>query len=271
MGPYFHIFPGGASVKAVWFSVLMMVATAAVGCASGTAGTSNPASGQGKPSARPSSAVAQAAPAPGSKSQNEISSQPSGVFKADPEQWARYQEAAKKEGKVVVAGPPFPNLRQAIVGAMQRIYGITVDYIGLPSGEAQVRVDRESQAGKPTIDVYLSGPGYTFTPEEQQRIFDDAAKLVVDPSILNPAVWRDGAPRILKPIPGASKDFRPGLQGADWIMTDLFVNRDLLPPSSIRTWKDLLKPEYKGKIVSHDPRVGGSGGATLAYLWYLFG
>src|SRR5262249_8506270 len=49
------------------------------------------------------------------------------------------------------------------------------------------------------------------------------------------------------------------------------VNRDLVPPSAIRSWKDLLKPEYRGKIASHDPRRPGSGGATLAYLYALFG
>ena len=246
-------------MKARLFGVLMVVAMAAAACGSRPAGVSSPASAGGQ-------ASAPAAPKPGASSQPAAS-----VFKADAEQWARFKEAGKKEGKVVVAGPPFPNLRQAIVQAIQKDYGITVEYLGLPSGEAQVRLEREAKAGKLTIDAYLSGPGYTFTPADQQLIFEDAAKLIVDPAVLTPSAWRDGAPRILKPVPGAPPDFHPGLMGADWVMTDLFVNRTLVQPNVIRSWKDLLKPEYKGKIVSHDPRVGGSGGATLAYLWSLFG
>src|SRR5262249_15188662 len=42
-------------------------------------------------------------------------------------------------------------------------------------------------------------------------------------------------------------------------------------PSSINTWKDLLRPEYKGRIASHDPRRAGSSGTTVGYLYALFG
>jgi ABC-type Fe3+ transport system substrate-binding protein len=54
-------------------------------------------------------------------------------------------------------------------------------------------------------------------------------------------------------------------------MTDLFVNSQMVPPGSIKSWKDLLKPEYKGKIVSYDPRRPGSSQTTVAYLNTLFG
>jgi ABC-type Fe3+ transport system substrate-binding protein len=54
-------------------------------------------------------------------------------------------------------------------------------------------------------------------------------------------------------------------------MTDLFVNRELVPPDAIRSWKDLLKPEYNGKIASWDPRRPGSAQTTVGYLATLFG
>ena len=261
-------------MKAIWCGVLMAVAVAAAACGSGTTASSSAAaaSGQTKPSQQPSSAAAQAGQsAPAGKPQPSTAGQQAAFFKANADQWARFKEGAKKEGKVVISGPPFPNLRQAIVQGMQKAYGITVEYIGLASGESQVRLDREAKAGKPTIDINLSGVSYNYTLADRQLIFEDVAKLVVDPDVLKPELWREGSPRLLKPMPGEAKDLHLGLQGADWVMTDLFVNRDLVQPSSIHTWKDLLKPEYKGKIASHDPRVGGSGGATLAYVWSLFG
>ena len=54
-------------------------------------------------------------------------------------------------------------------------------------------------------------------------------------------------------------------------MTDLFVNRDIVKPEQITSWKDLLKPEWKGKIGGFDPRIGGAGQAVGRYLIEKFG
>jgi iron(III) transport system substrate-binding protein len=40
---------------------------------------------------------------------------------------------------------------------------------------------------------------------------------------------------------------------------------------TINTWQDLLRPEFKGKIASFDPRPGGPGQAAAAYLADQFG
>ena len=189
---------------------------------------------------------------------------------ANAAEWTRMKESASREGRVVIAGPPFPNLRQAIIEGMDKTYGITVEYLGLPSGEATTRIEREASAGRPTIDVHIGGSPTCWTGAER-GLLDDIAKVIVDPALMEPELWRDGAPRILKPSPNMPQDYACGIQGADWVMTDLFVNRDMVPPSAIKSWKDLLKPEYKGKIASHDPRRPGSGGATVAYLYALFG
>jgi ABC-type Fe3+ transport system substrate-binding protein len=94
---------------------------------------------------------------------------------------------------------------------------------------------------------------------------------IVDPSLFNAAVWRDGFMRLILPSPKQPKNFNCGLQATEWVMTDLFVNKDLVKPEDILSWKDLLKPQYKGKIISWDPRAPGSGQTTVGYLNALFG
>src|SRR6185503_5944743 len=45
-----------------------------------------------------------------------------------------------------------------------------------------------------------------------------------------------------------------------------FYNSNLVKPGELTTWKDLLKPQFKGKIVIYDPRAGGPGQQAAAYL-----
>ncbi len=190
--------------------------------------------------------------------------------RANPAEWDRLKEAGKREGRVVIAGPGFPNLRQALIEGMEQAHGISVEYLGLASGEAQARIEREAAAGRPSLDIHIGGAPSCWNLAERSQL-EDVTKLIVDPAMLDPASWRSGAPRLLKPSSQMPKDFGCGIQGADWVMTDLFVNRDMVPPSAIRSWKDLLRPEYRGKITSHDPRRPGSGGATVGYVHSLFG
>jgi ABC-type Fe3+ transport system substrate-binding protein len=191
-------------------------------------------------------------------------------LKADAAAWQRYQEGARREGKIVVSGPGFPGLRQGITEGFQKAQGITVEYLGLPSGEVIPRLERESQAGNVTIDVNIGGTSTCWALADRGAI-EDVTPVLVDPSLFDPALWRGGHMKPILPAPTQSKDFLCGLQAAEWVMTDLFVNPQLVPPDSIKSWKDLLKPEYKGKIISYDPRRPGSAQTTVAYLSTLFG
>ena len=96
---------------------------------------------------------------------------------------------------------------------------------------------------------------------------------LIDPEILQPSVWRGGKPKLNEagPSPDLPADFRCSFQGAEWVMTDLFANADIIKPGEIASWKDLLKPQYKGKIAAFDPRRSGPGQTPVGYLAALFG
>jgi len=185
-------------------------------------------------------------------------------------EWDRVKEAAKREGTVVVSGPGAPELRTGITEGFQKAHGITVEYLGLPSGEIQTRVDREQKAGQPSIDVYVGGSTTCWNMAERGYV-DPIAPELMDPAILNPAVWRDGVLPLLSPLPGQPPDFNCAFQFAEWVPPDLMVNTQLVPPSTITSWRDLLKPEYKGRITAYDPRSAGPGQTPAAYLLILFG
>src|SRR5262245_20284748 len=184
--------------------------------------------------------------------------------------WQRVQEAAKREGKVVVVGQGFAGFRQGLVDGFQRAHGISVEYVGLPPGEVLSRLDREAQAGRASVDVNIGGPTTCWLAAERGLI-DPATSLVLDPAIRDPAGWRGGALRFVQPTPKLPHGFECALQTGQYVMTDLFVNPNVVSPNTIRSWKDLLRPELKGKIASHDPRRSGASQTTVGYLYYLFG
>jgi ABC-type Fe3+ transport system substrate-binding protein len=185
-------------------------------------------------------------------------------------EWERVKQAARQEGRVVVTGPGFPGLRNALVEAFERTHGLTLEYLGLPGAESIARIDRESRVGRPSIDLYLGGFTGCWTMGERDQI-EEITPLLVDPVAMNPAGWRHGKVKLLQSSPSMPPNFDCALLFAEWVMTDLFVNSQLVPPDSIKSWQDLLKPEYKGKIASFDPRSAGPAQTTVPYLSRLFG
>lgn len=191
---------------------------------------------------------------------------------ADPAKWVQLQKKAKEEGQLVLSGPPFPGLRTALSGAFNQRYGIELNYLGMNAGEIITRVDTESKADKVGIDANLGGTSTCWAMSARGEIENMNGKLI-DPEILRPEVWRYGKPKLNEPgqTPSVGADFKCSLQTAEWVMTDLFANTSIVKLGEIASWKDLLKPEYTGKIAAFDPRRSGPGQTPVGYLAALFG
>jgi ABC-type Fe3+ transport system substrate-binding protein len=191
---------------------------------------------------------------------------------ADPTKWAELQKKAKEEGQLVLSGPPFPGLRTALSAAFNAHYGIELNYLGMNAGEIITRVDTESKTGKVNIDANLGGTSTCWAMSPRGEIENMNGKLI-DPGILRPELWKSGKLKLndAGPATDLPADFKCSLQTAEWVMTDLFANTSIVKPGEIVSWKDLLKPQYKGKIAAFDPRRSGPGQTPVGYLAALFG
>jgi ABC-type Fe3+ transport system substrate-binding protein len=67
------------------------------------------------------------------------------------------------------------------------------------------------------------------------------------------------------------RDNRHVFQMSEWAIGGLFVNTSQVDPASITSWKDLLKPQFKGKITAADPVGTGAGRTMASYLLFKFG
>jgi iron(III) transport system substrate-binding protein len=186
----------------------------------------------------------------------------------DPAKWAAIQTAARAEGEVSVTGPPSPPLRAELSDAFKARYGVTLDYFGATTGAILTRVDTEFKADKLSVDADIGG--YTtclvFAARGQVR---DMQGLLVDPDILKPGVWRGGAPKMYETSADGT-GFKCGLQLTDWVYNSLFENTTIVK-TPIKSWNDLLRPEFKDKIVSFDVRSSGPGEPPAAYLAKVMG
>lgn len=172
--------------------------------------------------------------------------------------------AAKAEGAVTVDGPPIDAVRDALTSGFQKKYGIPVSYISSGSGPSGARVRAERAAGKYLLDVFVSGsdtPIMTFLPSGW---LDRIEPILIQPDAVDPKAWKDGHVWYADPQ-------HTILRTMQYVAVELAVNTRLVAPKDIPTWKSLLDPKWKGKLLVKDPTLPGSGQSLNSYFYINFG
>jgi ABC-type Fe3+ transport system substrate-binding protein len=157
---------------------------------------------------------------------------------AQVEKAAELEAAAKKEGRLRMV--VFPSIRPA-AEAFEKRYRIKVEgtYVGDP--DILRKVSTESQAGVFGTDIFTTSTGPTgshlnkwamaYTPAGFEKVAEVKKAL--------PAEWNQ--------IPMFSH------------VAGVLYNRELVPPQQVPTSiYDLLKPEFKGRIISRTPWLGSN-------------
>jgi ABC-type Fe3+ transport system substrate-binding protein len=174
--------------------------------------------------------------------------------------WAKVLEAARKEGNVIVMGRP--DLGKAFMADFKRDTGLSLDYLGGQTRDLQARFRRETASGNVASDILLGGetevdmiaPGYLMPLAENLLL----------PGATDPKNWAGGA------LDWGDNQKTYLFIGGEYVHGWPLFNTDIIKPGEIGSWLDLLKPQYKGKIIALDPR-GGAGGAAMSYLIHQFG
>ena len=185
--------------------------------------------------------------------------------KASDKEWAAIVEAAKKEGKVVVAGSPDPVMRNEVIPKFTARYGIPVEFIAGRSSEITGRVKTERAAGIYSVDVFLAGPDTTATVLYGEKLIDPLKPLLVMAEVADGAKWKRGK------IWFADPEERFVVRPFSSIATMLFINTDNVKLDEMRSAKDLLNPKWRGKISAEDPTAIGSGSNAAARFYHDLG
>lgn len=172
--------------------------------------------------------------------------------------------AAKAEGAVTVDGPPNDQTREVITQGFMRDYGIPVSYISSGSSASGARVRAERAAGRYLLDVFVSGsdtPTVTMLPAGW---LDKVEPALVASDVVDRRKWKDNHLWYMD-------DGHYILRVLQYVTPELAVNTKLVKPHEVSTWKSLLDPKWKGKILAKDPGISGAGTSLIAMFYLQFG
>jgi len=168
---------------------------------------------------------------------------------------------ARAERQVIIFSTQ--DLTNAFLESFERDTGIQAIQIIGNRSEGLARFTRETEAELSSFDVYIGGRR-VYELVEEGKLVAIAPQLML-PEVTDLQNWRDSRIAYVD----AAEQFAP--LPSHFASGFVLVNTNLVDPTQIRNWSDLLKPEFKGKIASHDPGIRGSGLSVGIYLAEVMG
>jgi ABC-type Fe3+ transport system substrate-binding protein len=197
------------------------------------------------------------------KSAKQSSAQPGA--KRESVEWQKIVNAARKEGKLVMTADPSDYYRKVLVVPFEKKYpDITVEYTGMNGRDFRPRLMQERKVGKYLWDVRISGINPETYEMKDEGYFDPLRSLIL-PEIADDSKWHGGFGYTF-----TDKEQRCFATAFYFAEYRVLVNRDFLSEAQFNSSKQLIDPQFKGKIVILNPK-SGSGLAAVAQLYVLYG
>ncbi len=173
--------------------------------------------------------------------------------------WDELVAQGKKEGKVTVYTSANPATTGAISAAFREKYGINVEFVIAKGNELVTRVLKETQAGIRLADVMAIGASTLIDVKAGGVPLEDMAPFLLLPEVSDAKSWLGNRQ------PFFDQDRRIVAFQALYTPPGV-VNTDLVKLEQIKSYYDLVKPEWKGKIAMGDPTVSGTARTWVAYM-----
>jgi iron(III) transport system substrate-binding protein len=177
-------------------------------------------------------------------------------------EWDKTVAAAKREGKVAMIAPTGADIRAGFTQGFQKKYPeIQVEYNGIGGAQVSPKLLTEQAAGHFSTDLVIAG-----TSTILEALIPANAVVPIQPFLTGPdsrdlSKWR-----------GAKQNFSDSagkfnLVFGERVQVAFIYNPELVPANKIRSWKDLLNTEWKGKIAMINPRRAGAG-LDISTFWF---
>jgi iron(III) transport system substrate-binding protein len=176
-------------------------------------------------------------------------------------EWDAVVAAAKREGSVVLNGPPTADARDALTEGFQQKYPeISVEYDGQQGSAVPPKLLAEREAGLYRVDLIINGS------TSQLDLIKAGAMAPIRPFLGGPetrdeSVWLGGK------LEFSDNAATHNLIFGHIVKAPLAYNPATVSPSEITSYQDLLNPRFKGRMVMYDPRTAGAGFTTASFFY----
>ncbi len=180
---------------------------------------------------------------------------------APTQKWNNALSRAKEEGKVTVYNTLWgAETRQALSDGFARKYGLEVEFVPFARGAEMIaKVQAQKTAGLNMADIYGIGNTTLLVSMKPEGLLGSIEPMLVLPEVLDTRVWRENK------IPFTDAESMT-ISMLGKVYRSVIYNTDLVKQADIASYKDLLKPQFKGMITMNDPSVTGAGNTVLAHL-----
>lgn len=187
-----------------------------------------------------------------------IDKEPAVTRQAWEDKWEKTLAAARQEGKVSVVTFIGGETRDALIKGFKSKYGIDIEFIIGTGNENFVKLQAQRKAGLYTADASING-GSTLVMFKRESWLD-----ILDPHLILPEV-ADSKNWFNNEMPYFDKE-RTGIGFLNQYNSCVLINTELVREGEITSYYDLLKPQWKDKVILYDPTISGSGSMFFAML-----
>jgi len=176
------------------------------------------------------------------------------------QKWDTTVAAAKKEGTVRIYTVWTPEVTRPMREAFFNKFGIELEFASLNMGAALLpKLQAEKAAGLYVADAFGIGTNTLVSEEKAAGLLGPIEPLLILPDVTDVKMWRNGQ----FPYMDKAKlvvGFTAGIERY------MLYNTTMVKEGEITSYKDLLKPQYKGQIVMTDPANAGPANSIFSYL-----
>lgn len=166
--------------------------------------------------------------------------------------WEETLAEARKEGEVIIYSGVSSEVRAVWTEHFKDKYGIAIDYVATRGAAMLERILSERRANVTLADLYIGGSAGMYTRLKSAEAIEPFEKELFLPEVIGPSSWFNG---------------RLPWQDAEHTIFSfqlspfypLIANTNLVRKGEIQSFRDLLNPKWKEKIILNDPTVPGAG------------
>ncbi|MBI4332011.1 MAG: extracellular solute-binding protein [Chloroflexi bacterium] len=177
-------------------------------------------------------------------------------------EWESTLTRAKTEGTVMIYNQWGGTVRAALSQAFKQRFGIDAEFVPFSrASDGFARIKAEADARLYLVDVITIGTGTPVQAMKPLGLLGPLEPLLILPEVRDPGSWKAGK------VPFVDKD-KMVIGIAASMQRYIFYNTDAVKKGEITSYRDVLKPQYRGKIVLNDPTTSGGGNSLISMLAY---